>query len=96
MSVNSPRLSWRLAELSQATGLSLPFLRKEARLGRLQTKKIGGAVIVLDSDARSYLNNSVANKERDDTEEIATIPALTSDMTGSTPDANQTVLPVTV
>ena len=57
------RLSWRLAQLSRATGLSLPFLRKEARLGRLATRKLGGAVIVLDTDARAYLagNNAPNN-----------------------------------
>jgi len=49
------RLAWRLAQLSTASGLSVPFLRKEAKLGNLKTQKRGGAVIVLDEDARAYL-----------------------------------------
>jgi hypothetical protein len=35
------RLSWRLDQLAKATGLSIPFLRKEARFGRLKTLKKG-------------------------------------------------------
>lgn len=49
------RLSYRLNEVAQATGLSLPFLRKEAREGKLKTRKIGGAVIVLTEDLLTYL-----------------------------------------
>jgi hypothetical protein len=49
------RLSWRLDQLARASGLSIPFLRKEARFGRLKTRKVGAAVIVLDEDARRFL-----------------------------------------
>jgi len=49
------KLSWRLCEISGATGLSLPFLRKEQYAGNLKTRKIGGAVIVLDADLKRYL-----------------------------------------
>ena len=55
------RLAWRLSELAQASGLSVPFLRKEAREGNLKTRKIGGAVIVLAEDARAYLAGSASN-----------------------------------
>lgn len=63
MSTNSAtktRLSWRLNELSEATGLSVPFLRNEARAGNLKTRKLGGAVIVLDDDVRRYLTGEGA------------------------------------
>ncbi len=33
-----PRLAWRLFELAGATGLSIPFLRKEAAEGRLKAR----------------------------------------------------------
>lgn len=49
------RLAWRLAELAAASGLSIHTLRKAAYAGRLRTRKIGGAVIVLDQDAQAYL-----------------------------------------
>lgn len=49
------RLSWRLDQLARASGLSVPFLRKEARFGRLKTRRVGTAVIVLDEDARQFL-----------------------------------------
>jgi hypothetical protein len=53
--VTLDRLAWRLNELAKASGLSVPFLRKEAYCGRLKTRKVGNAVIVLDEDARSFL-----------------------------------------
>ena len=56
------RLSYRLKELSQASGLSLPFLRKEARDGKLRTRKVGGAVIVLAEDARRYLTGEIGQE----------------------------------
>jgi len=64
--IANERLSWRLAELSSATGLSLPFLRKEARLGKLPTKKISGAVVVLHRDVLAYLqlDDERANNEQ--------------------------------
>lgn len=49
------RLAWRLAELAAASGLSIHTLRKAAYSGRLKTRKVGGAVIVLDQDAQAYL-----------------------------------------
>ena len=58
----TPRLAWRLAELAQATGLSLPFLRKEARAGNLPVVRRGTAVIVLDEDVRRYLRGDAATK----------------------------------
>jgi hypothetical protein len=52
----SNRLAWRLDEVSGATGLSIPFLRKEIRNLRLKARKRGRCVIVMDSDLQSYLS----------------------------------------
>lgn len=57
------RLSWRLNELAKASGLSVPFLRKEAADGRLRVRKVGAAVIVLDEDARAFLRGE-GNQEQ--------------------------------
>lgn len=50
------KLAYRLSELAQASGLSVPFLRKEARAGRLKIRKVGGAVIVKACDVDEFLN----------------------------------------
>lgn len=49
------RRSFRLAEISTMTGLSLPNLRKKAKDGELKTRKIGRAVIVLSEDLEKFL-----------------------------------------
>jgi hypothetical protein len=58
MMVRSDRLAWGLPQLSVALGLSLGFLRKEARCGRLRTKRIGRRVLVLDADVKRYLKTA--------------------------------------
>ena len=52
------RVAWRLKELSGASGLSVSFLRKEIRAGRLPAKRAGAAVLVLDADFRKYFDGS--------------------------------------
>jgi hypothetical protein len=52
-----------VAELAAASGLSVQFLRKEIREGKLPRRKIGGAVIILDEDARAYLAGEPQNSE---------------------------------
>ncbi len=47
--------AWRLYELSAAYGLSIGFLRKEIRAGKLISKKAGSVVLVLDEDFKCYL-----------------------------------------
>lgn len=49
------KLAWRLDEIAQSTGLSVPFLRKEIYAGNLKSNKLGRCVIVLDSDLQEYL-----------------------------------------
>jgi hypothetical protein len=62
------RLAWRLSQLAEATGLSLPFLRVQARIGKLRTRKIGSAVIVLDEDARAFLAGESNEPDGDEAE----------------------------
>ena len=62
----TPRLSWRLAELADASGLSIKFLRVQAKIGNLKTRKVGTAVIVLDEDAKAFLRGQSENNEGED------------------------------
>jgi excisionase family DNA binding protein len=52
------KVAWRLKELASVSGLSVSFLRKEIREGRLPAKRAGTAVLVLDSDFKRYLESS--------------------------------------
>ena len=49
------RLAWSLKDISETTGLSVGFLRNEVRAKRLQLKKFGRRVLVLDTDLKAYL-----------------------------------------
>jgi hypothetical protein len=55
ITVTQSRLAWSLSEISQATGLSINFLRYEERRGNLPTVKFGRRVLVRDEDLRKYL-----------------------------------------
>jgi hypothetical protein len=57
------RLAWSLAEVSQATGLSMGFLRNEARSGRLRTRRFGRRLLVLDVDLVSYLETGSLKRQ---------------------------------
>jgi hypothetical protein len=50
------RTAWRLAALAVSLGTSVGFLRNEIRRGALVARKCGRAVIVLESDLRTYLD----------------------------------------
>jgi hypothetical protein len=56
--VTSKRIAWSLAEIALSTGLSISFLRKEAKRGTLQIKKFGRRVLVLNEDLENYLSRS--------------------------------------
>jgi len=60
--INNQRLAWRLPEVSAATGLSLRLLRRDAKDGKLTTRKIGGAVITLHEDLMRYLKGEARAK----------------------------------
>ena len=49
------KFAYSLHEIAKQTGLSTAFLRKEARLGNLITKKFGARRLVLNEDLRAYL-----------------------------------------
>lgn len=51
----TPRLAWSLAQISQATGLSVNFLRYEVRRGNLPARKFGRRVLVADDGLKEYL-----------------------------------------
>lgn len=51
----SIRLAWRIARFAEAADLSVPFVRKEIRNGNLKAHRRGGAIYILDEDARAYL-----------------------------------------
>ena len=55
------RMAWSLPELAALTGLSVGFLRKEARRGALRTRKIGRRVLVLESDRMAFLESPAAS-----------------------------------
>lgn len=49
------RIAWRLGEIARSTGVSLAFLRKQQREGKLNVRRLGSAVVVLDTDLREWL-----------------------------------------
>lgn len=58
------RTAWSLAEISDSTGLSLGFLRNEAKRGALPIKRFGRRVLVLTEDLQSYLVRGSRNEEK--------------------------------
>lgn len=59
------RIAWSLAEISASTGLSLAYLRNEARRGSLPIKRFGRRVLVLNTDLKNYLESGSNNKVDD-------------------------------
>ena len=66
--VTLPRIAWSLSDISEATGLSLGFLRNDVRRGSLRIRKFGRRVLVLDSDLRAYLSKGSQNEAQDQKE----------------------------
>ena len=63
--ITSVKVAWSVQEVSQATGLSAPFLRREIKRGILSTKRFGRRVLILDSALQAYLNKgSEGNKQQ--------------------------------
>lgn len=62
--VTAQRIAWSLREISDATGLSLGFLRNDVRRGTLPIRKFGRRVLVLDDDLKTYLSKG-SGKEID-------------------------------
>jgi hypothetical protein len=58
ISITQPqRVTWSLLDISEATGLSLNFLRGEVRRGNLKVKRFGRRVLVRDEDFRTYIDS---------------------------------------
>lgn len=57
ISVTQGRLAWSIAEIANRTGLSIGFVRKEIRAGRLAARRAGRRVLVLDRDLQLYLGD---------------------------------------
>lgn len=59
------RLGWGFSEISEATGLSINFLRNEERRGKLKARKFGRRVLVLTDDLKAYLANGSQRDEQE-------------------------------
>ncbi len=51
------KIAWSLNDISEATGLSVNFLRYEVRRGYLKTRNFGRRVLVLDADLQRYMES---------------------------------------
>jgi hypothetical protein len=66
--VTCEKISWRLAELPAATGLSLPFWRKMVFLKKIKFQKPGGhAIVILDEDLKAFLKERKGGDEDEST-----------------------------
>ena len=65
-SITQQKMAWSLAEIAEATGLSLNFLRYEERRGNIQSVRFGRRVLILNDEMRRYLTEgSVGGQSRD-------------------------------
>ncbi len=53
--VTAPRRAWSVSELSEMTGLSRGFWRKQIRTRALPSRKVGRRVLILEVDLKQYL-----------------------------------------
>lgn len=65
-SITKGRIAWSLGDISEATGLSLGFLRNDVRRGALRIRKFGRRVLVLDSDLKAYLDEGSNHQPGED------------------------------
>jgi len=59
----TPKLSWRLEELHQATGLRLPFWRKMVQKKKVRVHEVEGAIVIMDEDLKEFLTRKPRNSE---------------------------------
>lgn len=50
------RLAWSIAEIAEATGLSVNFLRLEIKRGNLRTVRFGRRLLVRKEDLEQYIS----------------------------------------
>lgn len=53
----TPRLSYRISEFSQATGICRSRLYEEIAAGRLRTVKFGRSTLIFADDANAFLSS---------------------------------------
>ena len=58
MALSTQKLAYRIHEVAETTGTSVPFIRKQIANKQLPARKIGDAVIVLKKDLEKWLNNA--------------------------------------
>jgi excisionase family DNA binding protein len=52
---DSKKLAYSIDEIHEETSLSVPYIRKEIKEGKLKARRFGRRLLVLDADLRSYL-----------------------------------------
>jgi hypothetical protein len=65
------KLAWRLKELPPATGLTEAFWRKVVRLKKIKVRRVEGAIVILDSDLRAFLEGREDQPEPQSAREAA-------------------------
>lgn len=63
--ITSPRIAWSVLEVSEATGLSTPFLRREIKRGALPAQRFGRRVLIRDSVLQKYLETGSLAEKKD-------------------------------
>ena len=76
---NRTKISWRVGQLPDVTGLSEAFWRKAVRLEWLPVRRVGGAVIILDEDLKAFL------KGQEETSASAEVQHSTGDHASAQP-----------
>jgi excisionase family DNA binding protein len=50
------KLAYRVTEIAELTGTSVPFIRKQIANKQLSARKLGDAVVILRADLEKWLN----------------------------------------
>ncbi len=68
--ITSIKMTWSVLEVSAATGLSAPFIRREIKRGALPAQRFGRRVLIRDVALQTYLLNGSRGekKEEEDSE----------------------------
>ena len=65
-SITISKAAWSVQEISEATGLSVPFLRRDIKRGVLRVKSFGRRKLVLNSDLQKYLESGSKGSKQDE------------------------------
>jgi excisionase family DNA binding protein len=58
------RLTFGVAESAKLLGVSIPFIRKEIRLGHLHSIRLGGRVMIRHDELERYIREGEAEAAR--------------------------------